>query len=191
VEAAGYRFGEITGRKARLEYDSEGHATYQRRSSRQTSKAKVRATDRFNSGKTDVLLLNRSGATGISLHASEKFADQRRRHMIVGQAERNVNDFMQTLGRAHRTGQVVPPRISLLMGDTPDEKRPAALLERKMSSLNANTTADKNAGFDTSQIPDFFNQYGDAVVEQVLSEYPEINERWTTPSRLTPTALPA
>jgi len=78
--------------------------------------------------------------------------------MIVGQAERNVNDFMQTLGRAHRTGQVVPPRISLLMGDTPDQKRPAALLERKMSSLNANTTADKNAGFDTSQIPNFFNQ---------------------------------
>jgi hypothetical protein len=97
VEAAGYEFGEITGRKARLDYDSEGHATYQRRSSRQTSKAgKVRATDRFNSGQSDVLLLNRSGATGISLHASEKFADQRRRHMIVGQAERNVNDFMQT-----------------------------------------------------------------------------------------------
>jgi hypothetical protein len=190
VEAAGYEFGEITGRKARLDYDSEGHATYQRRSSRQTSKAgKVRATDRFNSGQSDVLLLNRSGATGISLHASEKFADQRRRHMIVGQAERNVNDFMQTLGRAHRTGQVVPPRISLLMGDTPDEKRPAALLERKMSSLNANTTADKNAGFDTSEIPDFFNQYGDAVVEQVLSEYPEINERLDYPITVNPDGI--
>jgi hypothetical protein len=190
VEAAGYEFGEITGRKARLNYDSEGHATYQRRSSRQTSKAgKVRATDRFNGGQSDVLLLNRSGATGISLHASEKFADQRRRHMIVGQAERNVNDFMQTLGRAHRTGQVVPPRISLLMGDTPDEKRPAALLERKMSSLNANTTADKNAGFDTSEIPDFFNQYGDAVVEQVLSEYPEINERLDYPITVNPDGI--
>ena len=46
-----------------------------------------------------------------------------------------------------------------------------------MLSLNANTTTDKNAGFDTSQIPDFFNQYGDAVVEQVLSEYPEINAK--------------
>jgi hypothetical protein len=190
IEEAGYRFGEITGRKARLEYDSEGHATYQRRSSHETSKAgKVRATDRFNDGKTDVMLLNRSGATGISLHASEKFADQRRRHMIVGQAERNVNDFMQTLGRAHRTGQVVPPRISLLMGDTPDEKRPAALLERKMSSLNANTTADKNAGFDTSQIPDFFNQYGDAVIEQVLSEYPEINAKLDYPITVDPDGI--
>ena len=190
IEQAGYRFGEITGRKARLEYDSEGNATYQRRSSRETSKAgKVRATDRFNDGRTDVMLLNRSGATGISLHASEKFADQRRRHMIVGQAERNVNDFMQTLGRAHRTGQVVPPRISLLMGDTPDEKRPAALLERKMSSLNANTTADKNAGFDTSEIPDFFNQYGDAVVEQVLSEYPELNERLDYPITVNPDGI--
>jgi hypothetical protein len=182
VEAAGYSFGEITGRGARLAYDGEGNTTYQRRSSKETSKeAKVKATDGFNSGKTDVLLLNRSGATGISLHASEKFDDQRRRHMIVGQAERNINNFMQTLGRAHRTGQVVAPRISLLMGDTPDEKRPAALLNNKMASLNANTTADKNAGFDTSQIPDFFNQYGDAVVEQVLSEYPEINEKLDFP----------
>ncbi|WP_346293161.1 strawberry notch C-terminal domain-containing protein [Sphaerothrix gracilis] len=185
VEDAGYSMGEITGRKARLEYDSDGNATYRRRSGRETSKAgKVRATDRFNSGKSDVILLNRSGATGISLHASEKFADQRRRHMIVGQAERNINDFMQTLGRAHRTGQVVPPRITLLMGDTPDEKRPAALLEKKMASLNANTTADKNAGFDTSEIPDFFNRYGDAVAEQILSEYPEINEKLDYPIKV-------
>jgi hypothetical protein len=190
VEEAGYSFGEITGREARLEYDGEGNATYQRRSAKETSKeAKVKATDGFNSGKTDVLLLNRSGATGISLHASEKFDDQRRRHMIVGQAERNINDFMQTLGRAHRTGQVVPPRISLLMGDTPDEKRPAALLNNKMASLNANTTADKNAGFDTSQIPDFFNQYGDAVVEQVLSEYPEINEKLDFPITVSPDGI--
>ncbi|MFE4105099.1 strawberry notch C-terminal domain-containing protein, partial [Almyronema epifaneia] len=185
IEEAGYSMGEITGRQARLEYDSDGNATYKRRSGRETSKAgKVRATDRFNSGKSDVILLNRSGATGISLHASEKFADQRRRHMIVGQAERNINDFMQTLGRAHRTGQVVPPRITLLMGDTPDEKRPAALLEKKMASLNANTTADKNAGFDTSEIPDFFNRYGDAVAEQILSEYPEINEKLDYPVKV-------
>ncbi len=182
VEAAGYTFGEITGRNARLEYDGEGHATYQRRSTYETSKAgKVRVTDSFNSGKTDVLLLNRSGATGISLHASSKFADQHRRHMIVGQPERNITDFMQTLGRAHRTGQVVPPRITLLMGDTPDEKRPAAVLKQKMASLNANTTADRNAGFDTDAIPDFFNIYGSAVVEQLLAEYPEINQRLDYP----------
>ncbi|WP_008310066.1 strawberry notch C-terminal domain-containing protein [Leptolyngbya sp. PCC 6406] len=187
VEAAGYTFGEITGRTARLDYSGNGNPTYERRSSYETSKAaKVEMTDSFNSGRTDVLLLNRSGSTGISLHASEKFTDQRQRHMIVGQAERNVNDFMQTLGRAHRTGQVVPPKISLLMGDTPDEKRPAALLERKMSSLNANTIADKNAGFDTSEIPDFFNQYGDAVVEQLLSEYPEINAKLDYPITVSP-----
>ncbi|MEM6432426.1 MAG: strawberry notch C-terminal domain-containing protein, partial [Cyanobacteria bacterium P01_D01_bin.115] len=182
VEAAGYTFGEITGRQSRLEYDDEGHATYQRRSTHETSKAgKVRVTDGFNSGKTDVLLLNRSGATGISLHASSKFADQHRRHMIVGQPERNITDFMQTLGRAHRTGQVVPPRITLLMGDTPDEKRPAAVLKQKMASLNANTTADRHAGFDTDSIPDFFNIYGSAVVEQLLAEYPEINQRLDYP----------
>jgi len=182
VEAAGYSFGEITGRKDRLEYDADGNATYQRRGSGETSKAaKVDTVGKFNSGKTDVLLLNRSGATGISLHASEKFENQDQRHLIVGQPEANVNEFMQTLGRVNRTGQVVKPKISLFMGDTPDEKRPAAVLEKKLASLNANTTAAREGGFDTSSIPDFFNEFGDSVVTNLLAEYPDINERLDFP----------
>ena len=182
IEEAGYSFGEITGRKDRVEYDGSGNAIYQKRSGYQTSKAaKVRTVNKFNSGQTDVVLLNRSGATGISLHASETFKNQDRRHMIVGQAERNVTDFMQTLGRVNRTGQTTKPKITLLMSDTPDEKRPAAVLEKKLASLNANTTASRQSGFDTSQIPDFFNEFGDQVVTGLLAEYPEINEKLAYP----------
>ena len=184
IEAAGYSMGEITGRTARLDYiESQGdRATYQRRKSSETSKAaKIETVNNFNSGKTDVVLLNRSGATGISLHASERFENQDRRHMVVGQAERNINDFMQTLGRVNRTGQVSKPKITLMMSDTPDEKRPAAVLEKKMASLNANTTASRQSGFDTSQMPDFFNAYGDQVVTNMMAEYPEVNEKLDFP----------
>jgi hypothetical protein len=184
IEDAGYSMGEITGRTARLDYvEAQGdRATYQRRKSSETSKAaKIETVNNFNSGKTDVVLLNRSGATGISLHASERFENQDRRHMVVGQAERNINDFMQTLGRVNRTGQVSKPKITLMMSDTPDEKRPAAVLEKKMASLNANTTASRQSGFDTSQMPDFFNAYGDQVVTNMMAEYPEVNEKLDFP----------
>ncbi len=182
IEDAGYSFEEITGRQHALDYDEDGNATYRKRGSKETSQAaKIQTTDNFNNGDTDALLLNRSGATGISLHSGEKFQDRRRRHMIVGQAERDVNAFIQTLGRVHRTGQVEPPKISIVMSDVPDEKRPAAMLEKKMASLNANTTASRSSGFDTSEIPDFFNEYGSAVVENMMEDYPDVNAKLDYP----------
>ena len=132
----------MTGRKVGLTYSADGSAAYKIRPAQATTaKGKIDAVAQFNAGNADVILLNCSGSTGISLHASERFADQRPRHMIVAQAERDINVFMQMLGRVHRTGQVVRPRYTLLMGDIPAEKRPGALLCRKMASLNANTTA--------------------------------------------------
>ena len=119
-----------------------------------------------------MILLNCSGSTGISLHASEKFADQRPRHMIVAQAERDINVFMQMLGRVHRTGQVALPRYTLLIGDIPAEKRPGALLCRKMASLNANTTAARDSDISLQNVVDFMNEYGEQVVTDLLKDDP-------------------
>ncbi|MEL7315473.1 MAG: strawberry notch C-terminal domain-containing protein, partial [Cyanobacteria bacterium J06559_3] len=129
----------------------------------------------------DVILLNCSGSTGISLHASERFADQRPRHMIVAQAERDINVFMQMLGRVHRTGQVVRPRYTLLMGDIPAEKRPGALLCRKMASLNANTTAARDSEISLQNVVDFMNVYGEQVVTDLLKDDPELNAQLDYP----------
>ena len=136
----------------------------------------------FNAGDADVILLNCSGSTGISLHASEKFADQRPRHMIVAQAERDINVFMQMLGRVHRTGQVALPAYTLLMGDLPAEKRPGAILCRKMASLNANTTAARETDISLNNVVDFMNPYGEQVVTELLADDPELNARLDFPS---------
>ncbi len=137
---------------------------------------------RFNAGDADVILLNCSGSTGISLHASEKFADQRPRHMIVAQAERDINVFMQMLGRVHRTGQVALPNYTLLMGDLPAEKRPGAILCRKMASLNANTTAARETDISLNTVVDFMNPYGEQVVTELLADDPELNAKLDFPS---------
>ena len=182
LERAGYTVAEVTGRKVGLTYGTDGSATYKIRPVQETTaKGKIDAVAQFNAGQADTILLNCSGSTGISLHASEKFADQRPRHMIVAQAERDINVFMQMLGRVHRTGQVVLPRYTLLIGDIPAEKRPGALLCRKMASLNANTTAARDSDISLQNVVDFMNLYGEQVVTDLLKDDPELNAQLDFP----------
>ncbi|MBW4653793.1 MAG: strawberry notch C-terminal domain-containing protein [Kaiparowitsia implicata GSE-PSE-MK54-09C] len=183
LERSGYRVTEVTGRKSGIEYGADGSMAYKVRLGEETTaKGKIDAVARFNAGDADVILLNCSGSTGISLHASEKFADQRPRHMIVAQAERDINVFMQMLGRVHRTGQVALPNYTLLMGDLPAEKRPGAILCRKMASLNANTTAARETDISLNTVVDFMNPYGEQVVTELLADDSELNAKLDFPA---------
>ena len=177
-EARGIKADEITGRTERIDYTTDV-PTYAKRATGPSDR--IRVVDEFNSGKLDVVILNQAGSTGISLHSSERFKDQRRRNMIIAQAESNIDVFMQTLGRVFRTGQVVPPTYQLIMSDLPAEKRPAAVLAKKMSSLNANTTASKESDTSFKNIPDFLNKYGDRVAKQVMDENPELSKKLGSP----------
>jgi hypothetical protein len=89
------------------ESDDVSHATLWTRPDDELGTAgKGRTIAGFNNGKLDVVILNRSGATGVSLHASEKFKNQNPRRMIIAQAAKNIDEFMQVL-RAyppHRPG---------------------------------------------------------------------------------------
>ncbi|MBE9135712.1 strawberry notch C-terminal domain-containing protein [Nodosilinea sp. LEGE 07088] len=183
LERAGYRVTEVTGRTAGIEYGADGSMAYKvRLGEEKKAKGKIDAVARFNAGDADVILLNCSGSTGISLHASEKFADQRPRHMIVAQSERDINVFMQMLGRVHRTGQVALPAYTLLMGDLPAEKRPGAILCRKMASLNANTTAARETDISLNTVVDFMNPYGEQVVTELLADDPDLNAKLDFPA---------
>ena len=182
VESAGYTFGELTGRGVQLEYAPDGSATFQRRTAQETSKAaKIAVIAGFNSGSVDIGLGNRSASTGYSMHSSSKFENQNRRHFLIAQPERDINVFKQFLGRFHRTGQVNAPKISLIVGDTPDEKRPAAVLAKKLTTLNANTTAAVKGGVDFEGIPDYFNEIGNQIVTDIMRDDPDLNERLFNP----------
>ena len=182
VESAGYTFGELTGRGVQLEYAPDGSATFQRRTAQETSKAaKIAVIAGFNNGSVDIGLGNRSASTGYSMHSSSKFENQNRRHFLIAQPERDINVFKQFLGRFHRTGQVNAPKISLIVGDTPDEKRPAAVLAKKLTTLNANTTAAVKGGVDFEGIPDYFNEIGNQIVTDIMRDDPDLNERLFNP----------
>ena len=182
VESAGYTFGELTGRGVQLEYAPDGSATFERRTAQETSKAaKIAVIAGFNNGSVDIGLGNRSASTGYSMHSSSKFENQNRRHFLIAQPERDINVFKQFLGRFHRTGQVNAPKISLIVGDTPDEKRPAAVLAKKLTTLNANTTAAVKGGVDFEGIPDYFNEIGNQIVTDIMRDDPDLNERLFNP----------
>jgi tRNA G10 N-methylase Trm11 len=172
LRKAGYKTDEITGRTVTLNYTT-GEPILTTRSA--NIRQRVNAVRGFNGGDTDVIILNQAGSTGLSLHASNKFKDQSKRHMIIVQAEKNIDVHVQTLGRVNRTGQVVVPAYSQMMADIPAEMRPAAVLLKKMASLNANTTASRKSAVTAEGVVDFMNDYGGQVAQEYLRDNPEIH----------------
>ena len=173
LRKAGYKTEEITGRTVTLNYES-GTPILTSRSA--NIKQRVGAVRAFNNGTADVIILNQAGSTGLSLHASSSFKDQRKRHMIIVQPEKNIDTHMQMLGRVHRTGQVVAPAYSQMMADIPAEMRPAAVLLKKMASLNANTTASRKSAVTAEGAVDFMNDYGGQIAQEYLRDNPEVHE---------------
>ena len=172
IQQAGYSIDEITGRNTEIVTTPEGKATSVPRKKRDRRVV----LDDFNNGRLDAILVNKSGSTGTSAHTDPKFKDQRRRVMIVGQAAPDINDFMQMLGRIMRFGQTSLPRYVVLSSSLAAENRFMVLLRRKMSSLNANTSADTESDLTANEglVADIFNSIGDDVVYNVLKSNPEI-----------------
>lgn len=173
----GYKLGEITGRGHVIDYQKDGSQIYRTRpASDMSMKGRTKTLVDFNNGNLNGLIINQAGSTGLSIHASDKFKDQRKRMMLIGQAELNIDTQMQMLYRVDRTGQVVKPGYKQLTADIPAEKRPAAILSKKMASLNANTTAAKGSAYEAKDVPDFMNEYGDEVVASIMEDDPALHK---------------
>ena len=173
----GYKVGELTGRNMYVERDNEGRVIVKRR----TDKDKKRMQREFNNGELDVLILNKSASTGISLHASEKFSDQRQRTMIIAQPLSDINDYMQMIGRIDRTGQVHRGYYINLGLPVPAENRFLMMLSTKLKSLNANTTTSQDSESNEVEAPDLLNKYGSQVVVEYLRDNPDIYEKMGSP----------
>lgn len=172
IEDAGYTVAEITGRNLSVDYSNPEQPKLSHVPLKEQND-KVETIRRFNDGRLDSLLLNVAGSTGISAHASEKFKDQKPRHMIVAQPAQDINIFMQMLGRINRTGQVRLPGYTILNADLPAEKRPTALLSKKMKSLNANTSSNTESATSV-KAADMLNKYGDQIVGNYLGDNAEL-----------------
>ena len=185
IEKAGYRVAEVTGRKISVQLNENGSKGLV------FTRKKINTNDafrQFNNNEIDVLLINQSGSTGASAHAivtSKVPKEQvKQRVMIVLQAELDISTEVQKRGRINRTGQILKPIYDYMISAIPAEKRLMMMLQKKLKSLDANTTSNQKQSSKILDVPDFLNKYGDKVVKEYLFENPQINELLGDPLHL-------
>jgi len=168
LEQAGITFGEITGRKERIDYQEGSRTKGIYHSFKRESKGSL--VDSFNTEKTQALFFNGgSGAIGISLHASRKFTENPKpRHMFIVQPNPNISDLVQALGRIRRTGMVEGgAQYTHMVLPLQAEIRPGVMALKKMKSLNANTKSEGGSGINI-EFEDMVNKFGDMVMAEYL-----------------------
>lgn len=171
ITEAGFTCGEISGRLFQTQPDAQDASkiVVGLRTDR-----RLQTLSDFNNGRLDAIILTRAGATGLSLHASAKFADQRQRELIEAQIANNVAERVQFFGRVNRRNQVNVPCITSIMTLLPSEKRVLAMQNAKLRKLSANTQSNRNNQAEIRDVPDILNPTGDAVCRLYLEENPEV-----------------
>ena len=189
LEMAGYSVAEVTGRKYGVQLNLKTNQGLV------LARKKLNTNDafrKFNNNEVDVLMINQSGSTGASAHAivTSKVpkAEVKQRVMIVLQAELDINTEVQKRGRINRTGQILKPIYDYVNSSIPAEKRLMMMLQKKLKSLDANTSSNQKQSTKILDVPDFLNKYGDKIVTEYLSENPEINTLLNDPLKLDDTS---
>lgn len=180
IERAGFTCSEVTGRSTKVEFTNE-QGTRGKIVARKKEKANV-AFAKFQNNQSDVLLINTSGSTGASAHATNKGTNLKReevkpRVMVIAQYELNVSTEVQKRGRINRTGQFaeIPPSYDYLISAIPAERRMMMMLQKKLRSLDANTASNQKNSTSVIDTDDFINKYGDEVVKAYMRD----NEEFT------------
>lgn len=196
IKNAGFTVGEITGRKYEIEFtdNSMNKGRVKNRKKEDTN----RTVYQFQTNKIDCMLLNQAGSTGISLHAQKRFPEVteiyptppkslspanevKKRVMIVCQPNLDINKMVQTWGRVNRSGQAYRPEYDFITLAVPAETRLMMFLQRKLRSLDANTTSNQKQNESVINLEDFMNRYGDQVVVEWLDENKDLDEEMYEP----------
>jgi len=174
LEQRGYSVGEVSGRKASIVPSAEDAAKWDVKFHNKSDA--VANVAGFQNGKYDCIVITRSGSTGISLHATDRFDDSdiRQRDFQVLQKASNIAEFLQWLGRVNRKDQIIPPVITTLEAGLPAELRLTMMHNAKLRKLSANTTSNRdNANLEGEEF-DLLNDVGDRVALDWLVENPDI-----------------
>lgn len=171
----GFRIGEITGRKFQLVRADDGSWLMQPRI---TNKRAVKATIKsFNDGHLDAILINRSAAAGVSLHASPRFGDRSRRHLIEHMIPEDPVNRVQLLGRVNRFDQLSSPLITTASTGIFGEVRYLMMQNRKLARLSANVRSSRDNAMSLKGVVDLFNPVGAKAIRSYLQDSPLVARR--------------
>lgn len=159
--------GEISGRIFSLEEQEDQSFVIKKIQDNN----RVLTVKKFNDGVIDVIILTRAGASGISLHASKDFKDQRQRVLFELEITNRPTFRLQFIGRVKRKNQACEPLFYTVCTELPFEKRIIANENEKLKILQSHLTGDEDK-HDVENIIDFYNREMDQLAKDYL-----INDR--------------
>ncbi len=133
---------------------------------------KTKIVKQFNEGQCDVIIITRAGASGISLHASKAFSDQRVRDLFELEITNRPTYRLQFIGRVNRKNQVHQPRFFSIVTSLPFEQRILNIENQKLKKLQTHISGDKDK-LQQENVFNFYNDYTDQCLKEYLQNHPE------------------
>lgn len=116
--------------------------------------------------KTILVFSTAFGGTGYEYHASKSSRNQRQRYHIVLETGDQADIAIQGIGRTHRSGQAVPPRIALSMTDLPGDSIRNARVIRSIAKLGALSMGHREAS--SRSLFDEMTDVGSAAAQRAI-----------------------
>jgi len=165
LREANINCGEISGRTFKLVSNCKIEKL--------TKKPKTFIVNKFNSGELDAIILTRAGASGISLHASAEFLDQKVRDLYELEITSRPTYRLQFAGRVHRKNQVVQPRFFTVITRLPFEQRILNVEQQKLKTLQSHISGDDEK-MKQENIYNFYNNHTDQSAKLFLLNHPHL-----------------
>lgn len=167
VEQGGYTIGEISRRS---------FAYKNGRIVRVQQPEKNQVTAAYNDGSLNAVVVTRAGSTGISMHASEQFADKRRREMIQIAYSSDPKEMDQFRGRIRRRGQISYPRYTYVDSGLICDIRQQMMASKNNERLSASATGNRlnNINTQMTELRDLLTPAGNKIAFQLLEENPDL-----------------
>ncbi|WP_088894861.1 DUF6908 domain-containing protein [Leptolyngbya ohadii] len=208
VEAAGYTIAEMSGRSLGIDYSTDTPRFREIDASKRDVRAD--AKNGFNNGENDALITNiTTGWSGHASRGvrdqrqretilaqahpdGNKLVQSLGRFNRVGQVdpsqhepdwtdEQGNSGWGEVRGKHNIAPQFGLPMMTMVYADgVAYEERITANINRKMASLNANTTGSRNSGVNLGDV-DFLNPYGDQVAWDLMNDDPELHQKLDFP----------
>lgn len=167
------KVAEMTGRKRRLLRDPDtGKLEYKARNPHGVAMKDVNVWEnkQFQSGDKPIGIISGAAGTGISLHASRREKNQRRRRHIVAELGWQADRTIQSFGRTHRSDEESAPIYDLISTNIAGEKRFSSTIAKRLESLGALSRGERTStGAGELAKYNFESDYGRAALQALYN----------------------